>query len=83
MNNSRVTFSCTFQRAVVAVLHGTDIGSYHFYCTVKETICCAVVYLSLFLLLNVVNLLINDALGLVFGMTKQESDATEVDIVNY
>ena len=78
-----VSLSCTFQRAVLAALCGTDGGSCHFHHTVLEALCDRGVCLCLFLALNVVYLPIYAKLGLVVGMTKQMSDGKEVDIVNY
>ena len=49
-----VSLSCTFERAEVAALRGTDNGSSHFRYTVLEALCGVGVFLCLFLLLNVI-----------------------------
>ena len=74
----------TLQRAVrlPAALCGTDGGSCHFHCTISAALCAAGVCLCLFLLLNVVYLAIYAKLWLVVGMTKQMSNAEDVDIVS-
>ena len=77
-----VSLSCTFQRAALAALCGTDGGSCHFHCTVLAALCDAGVCLCLFLLLNVVYLSIYAKLRLVVGMTKQTSDGEKIDIKN-
>ena len=90
-----VSFSCTFQRAVLEALRSTDGGSFyfrvyfnvpqhrqqviHFHCTVLAALCGAGICLCLFLLLNVVYLPICAKLGLVVGMTKQMSNGKEVN----
>ena len=63
--------SCTFQRAVLAALRGTDGGSCHFHCTVLAALCGAGVCLCSFLLLDVVYLAIYAKQGSVVGLTKQ------------
>ena len=73
-------FSCTFQRAVLTALSGTNDGSCHCQCAVLGDLCGAGVDLCLFLLLNVVYFPINVKLVLVHCMTKQLSDGKEVDI---
>ena len=78
----RVTFPCTFQRAVLEALHGTDNGSCHYHHMVLAALCVAGVCLCLFLLLNIVYLPIYAKLGLVIGMTKRKSNVKKADIVN-
>ena len=62
---------CTFQRAVLAALRGTDGGSCHFHYTILAALCGTGVCLCLFLLLKVVYLPIYAKIWLVVGMTKQ------------
>ena len=76
-----VSLSCTFQRAVLAALCGTDGGSWHFRCTVLAALWAAGVCLCLFLLLNVIYLPIYAKLRLVVGMAKQMLNDKEADIV--
>ena len=76
-----MSLSCTFQRSVVAALHGADNGSCHFHCMILMDFCGAGVCLCLFLLLEVY-LVICATLGLVVGMTKQMSNDKGVDIIN-
>ena len=75
-------FLCTFQRAVVAALRGTDYWSCQFHLTLLAALYCVGVCLCLFLLLNVVYLAIYAKLRLVVRRKKQMSNCKEVDIVN-
>ena len=77
-----MSLSCTFQRAVLATLCGTDGGPCHFHCTVLAALCGAGVGLCLFLLLNVIYLVICAKPWLIVGMTKQMLNGKEVDRVN-
>ena len=77
-----MSLSCTFQRAVLAALCGTDNGSCRCHRTVPAVFCVAGVCLCLFLLLNIVYLPIYAKLGLVVGMTNQTSNDKEADIMN-
>ena len=77
-----VSLSCTFQRAVLAALCGTDGGSFHFHYAVSAALCGAGVCLCFFPLLKVIYLAIYVKQGLVVGMTKQMSNCKAVDIVN-
>ena len=75
-----VLLSCTFQRAVLEALCGTDGDSCHIHCTVPADLRGAGVLLCLSLVLNLVYLTICAKIRLVVGMTK--SNGKEVDIVN-
>ena len=72
----RVNFVCTFQRAVVAALRGTDNGSCRFLCTVLSAVCLCLFFIKRCLFTD----LCQTRVGRWYD--KKMSDRKVVDIVN-